>query len=708
MGKSKKKGEKALLKPRKTVWILGLCLAIVLSLFFHIRELYIEMLEIDSRAKGYIVAQVDFSFPDPDATLVLKQEAFRDIGKIYRLDDHQIDSYKSEFESYLIHYPLWRDKIDETFDEVYNCLEALCQTLKMARITDNRTFNKREELRLSVHDFYAINNVFEGSEVLGARFYSLIKNRMHERYKFKQATVSFVIDYFTKKKFKVLADSNSQRVFKELIEKSIPEKLTRVKAGSRIIDHGETVSSRHIAMLRAMKNAMSESQNLFSVRTILSSIMFALMVIGFFYVYLLRFHKEIIQTTKKLSLFVVILLLMLILSKVCEWFLLLDNYRFMEFFRYPIFVPFATILLAILLDSVIALVTSLVLTVIMGITLSFDHSLFLFMNMITSITAAFVSRSLKKRREIFGVVGKIWLCALLVIIAFNLDQKNLFTMTTIYDGISSFVCLFVIALLGLILLPIFESLFNIMTGITLMEYMDPTNPLLKRLSMEAPGTYQHSLSIGHISEYVATAIGCDGLFCRVTTLYHDIGKLNNPHYYTENQHAVASQQFNIHQLLTPIESSYIIKSHIQDGIILAEKYKLPKPFLDIIREHHGTTRIEYFYQMLLSEMQGDKSQIDENVFRYPGPKPQTKESAIIMLADAVEATSRTLDDGSKESIEKMVSSIINARVEDGQFDECPLTFEELYIIRKKLVDILQANFHLRIKYPKAKESETLA
>ena len=424
MSKVKKKRLKKRVRVRRAKSALALALFVVLALFFHIRELYIEMLELDTRAKGYIVAQVDFSFPDPDATVILRQEAFRDIGKIYRLDDHQIDTFKSEFESYLIHYPLWRDKLNQTFDEVYNCLQSVCQTLKMARITDTRTLNKRHELRLSTHDFYVSSHIQEGNEVLGAAFFDLVQSRVQNRYKCSKETVQFVVEYLEKKKFKVIADTNSQRVFKDLIEKSIPEKLTRIKAGSRLIDHGESVTSRHLAMLRAMKSAMSESQNLFSVRTIIASIIFSFLVIVVFWAFLKRFHKDITEDPKKLCLYVIVLLLTLVLSKLCEWLLLLDHYRMMEFFRYPIFVPFATILLAILLDSTIALSSSLVLTVIMGITLSFDHSLFLFMNMITAITAAFVCRCLKKRREIFAVAAKIWLSSIPVIIAFNLTQKK--------------------------------------------------------------------------------------------------------------------------------------------------------------------------------------------------------------------------------------------------------------------------------------------
>jgi putative nucleotidyltransferase with HDIG domain len=249
-------------------------------------------------------------------------------------------------------------------------------------------------------------------------------------------------------------------------------------------------------------------------------------------------------------------------------------------------------------------------------------------------------------------------------------------------------------------MPILETIFNVMTDMALMEFMDPTNELLKRLSIEAPGTYQHSLSIGHISEYVANSIGANGLFCRVTTLYHDIGKLNTPHYYTENQLISGAKPFNIHQLLTAVESAYIIKSHIPDGVSLAKQYRLPEPFIDVIQQHHGTTLIKYFYVKHLEELGGKLEDIDENAFRYPGPKPQTKETAIIMLSDSTEAASRSLEDTDESTIREMVDKIVSDKINDGQFDNCPLTFKELFIIKSKLVEIVKATHHLRIKYPK--------
>jgi putative nucleotidyltransferase with HDIG domain len=235
-----------------------------------------------------------------------------------------------------------------------------------------------------------------------------------------------------------------------------------------------------------------------------------------------------------------------------------------------------------------------------------------------------------------------------------------------------------------------------MTDVTLMEYMDPNNDLLRRLSIEAPGTYQHSVVVGNLAESIANAIGANGLFCRVSTLYHDVGKMATPQYFTENQ----TREMNLHQLLTPAESAEVIMSHVSEGVSLARKAGLPEQFVDIIKEHHGTTLVYYFYRKALEAFGGDKSQVDEKKFRYAGPKPRSKESAIIMICDSVEAAVRSLDTVTEETVGELATRLIREKVEDGQFDDSLLTYEEMAIMKATLVKTLVAFTHRRVKYPK--------
>ncbi len=280
-------------------------------------------------------------------------------------------------------------------------------------------------------------------------------------------------------------------------------------------------------------------------------------------------------------------------------------------------------------------------------------------------------------------------------LAFDLYIETAFSATFLNDLTSTFLFMAGTAILVVGLLPMLESTFQIMTDITLMEFMDPSNEVLRRLTIEAPGTYQHSLVVGHLSESAAAAIGANGLFCRVATQYHDIGKLINPQYFTENQLGGV----DMHQLLTPLESTQVIIAHVSEGVALARKVGLPEQFIDIIKEHHGTTLVYYFFHKQIELMGGDRSRIDTKDFRYSGPKPRSKESTIIMIADTLEAASRCLDLFNEITVTDLVEKLIAHKMEDGQFDESLLTFEELGIVKQTLVKTLLAASHPRIKYP---------
>ncbi len=676
---------------------LGFIFVLAFATFLHFREVLVEMLEVNSQAPSYVVAQIDFEFPDPDATMIMRQEAIRDVGKIYRIPENEINQARYQMESELLGHPYWRKESNSTFNEMYKALDATTDILMNARITDARTLKKQKELTLPGENFYLSAN--PGNE-LPLNFWDQVKNSVQNRYPdVSQASLAFILEHFEKQKWTLASDIDSQKNFNELIEETIPQRYTPIKAGSRILDQGEKVSPKHIAMLKAMKAEISRSRNLWTVQTILGSLIFSLIITICAGLYLQSRHKTLFESVRQLAVYITIVVFGLIIGKSGEWVLLNSSTQWIEYVRYPIFVPLVSILLSVLINEEIALFTTAYLSVVMGIALAVDHSSFLLINLLTGTIGAICSTHLKKRKEVFMVCVKMWIASAFLILAFNLFHKTVFSQAILVDFATTAINLFLIALLLASLTPIFESFFNIMTDMTLMEFMDPTNALLKRLSIEAPGTYQHSLSLGFIAEHVANAIGANGLFCRVTSLYHDIGKLDTPHYYTENQMLMGGNQFDIHQLLTPIESAYIIKAHVQGGVTLAHQHNLPQSFIDVILQHHGTTLIKFFYSKQVSEMGGNTSDVDENAFRYPGPKPQSKETAIIMLADSLEAASRSLDDNSEETIRAMVNRIATDKISDNQFDECPLTFHELSLIKTKFVEIIKATHHLRIKYP---------
>jgi putative nucleotidyltransferase with HDIG domain len=248
-------------------------------------------------------------------------------------------------------------------------------------------------------------------------------------------------------------------------------------------------------------------------------------------------------------------------------------------------------------------------------------------------------------------------------------------------------------------LPFIEQAFGVVTNISLLEMSDISHPLLRDLVRLAPGTYNHSIAVATIGETAAERIGANGLLVRVGAYYHDIGKMLKPHYFVENMTDGSQSR---HQHLAPAMSTLIIIGHVKDGVDLAMQYNLPRALIDFIEQHHGTTLVEYFYREATrqADKQPDqKTTVEESSFRYPGPKPQTREAGVLMLADAVESASRTLSDPTPKRIENLVHDLTMKRLLDGQFDECSLMLSEIHVIEESLSKSLIGIYHSRIKYP---------
>jgi putative nucleotidyltransferase with HDIG domain len=246
-------------------------------------------------------------------------------------------------------------------------------------------------------------------------------------------------------------------------------------------------------------------------------------------------------------------------------------------------------------------------------------------------------------------------------------------------------------------LPAIERLFRVTTSMTLKELNDGTLPLLRRLAQEAPGTYQHSLRIADMAEAAAEAIGANSLLCKVGAMYHDIGKINKPQYFIENQAGGPSR----HQGLSPAMSLMIIVGHVKDGVELAREYRLPPQLRQFIETHHGTTLVEYFYHAAKQQrVDAAEPAPSEFEFRYPGPKPQSKEAAILMLCDAIESASRAMPEPTAARLEALVRTMSQKRLNDGQFDECSITLQDLHRIEVSITKTLIAMYHGRIAYPK--------
>lgn len=351
--------------------------------------------------------------------------------------------------------------------------------------------------------------------------------------------------------------------------------------------------------------------------------------------------------------------------------------------------------LTIAYQQELALLISACVTLLVTVSLghSMPHALVL---MATLSSAILMLRTVRTRGKLF-TVGFVAACVALLT---TLGVGTLFGQALAELWFKGFVlafCSLIAGALMLVLLPTAEKIFGVQTDLSLFELGDPAHPLLQELIRRAPGTYNHSITVASLAQSAADAIGARGLLVRVGAYFHDIGKMLKPGYFVENQ----GRGDNRHDSLVPAMSTLVIIAHVKDGADLARQNKLPEQIIDFIQQHHGTTLVEYFYRQA-SEQKGkdpEGGEVDESSFRYPGPKPQTKEAGILMLADAVESATRALKEPTPSRIENVVEEITRKRLLDGQFDECGLTLEEVHKIGESLIKSLTAVYHGRVKYP---------
>ena len=365
---------------------------------------------------------------------------------------------------------------------------------------------------------------------------------------------------------------------------------------------------------------------------------------------------------------------------------------------YIIPIAMTSILFTVLLDTTVALIASTILILLTSLLIGNDLD-FAIIQFFTAFIAILSVRKLRKRRQIITTMISLVLCSMFVFFSVMLfkgiDFLDYNYSVVGYLALASFLS----PILSFGLVPLFESSFGITTDLSLIELLDYDQPLLKKLMEDAPGTHTHSVKVGTLSESCANAIGARELLCRVGSYYHDIGKIKKPEYYAENQTGE-----NKHDSISPHISAKILKQHVTDGISLANEYGLPKIIKEFIRTHHAKNRMEFFYQKAIDKSDNPES-VDENEFRYPGPKPNTKETGIVMIAEAIEAQANSVKNPTLEKFEKMIDETIKSRLKDGQLDDCPLTMKDLQKIKGRrdgkhgLLPVLSGLYHSRPEYP---------
>lgn len=448
-----------------------------------------------------------------------------------------------------------------------------------------------------------------------------------------------------------------------------------------IIAKNQVITENDIKMLHELHLVVDESSQL---KVFLSLSFIVLLMIGLGLIYIFQFHPELFKQERMLYLLLLLLLLVLGMVKV---------FSLVETSSLPYLAPvsFAIMLITILINPQLALVMSMVISVLGGIIVEYNLALTIYYFVSGMITVLSVSR-FQRQRDLVRCGSILMISNAVVVIFLNLLFRASFdiwaVLLAIFNGFFS-------AVLAIGSLPFLENIFKITSPIRLLELSNPGHPLLRRLQIEAPGTYHHSIMVGNLAEAAAQVIGADALWVRVGSYYHDIGKIKRPYFFVENQFALE----NPHEKLNPSLSTLIITYHVKEGAEIAREHGLPEKLIEIIEQHHGTDLVRYFYNKANEANPEDRGAINEKDFRYEGPKPQTKEAALVMMADSVEAAVKSMSKLTPAKLEALVHKIIWDRLEDGQFDECNLTLKDLTEVKNSFLKVLGGLFHTRVEYP---------
>ena len=463
-----------------------------------------------------------------------------------------------------------------------------------------------------------------------------------------------------------------------------------VSEGQVIIRRGDIVTEERYNTLQSLAKARADRAtdlDIWKQYTGETVVVIAIFLVFFMYIYLYR--RMIYES---IQMFLLVFLVLSIVVGGSAFIAQIDDLP-------PYIMPLAIapVILTIIFDSRVGLMTTL--TIAMLTAMMFGNNFEFIIATITACSMAVYSvRDIKNRSQLYlSTPFIIFISYLVVLFGFTLTRVG--GWDVLWDN-TQYLAINAIGIwLTYPLILVIEKVFKVTTDVTLLELSDTNQPILKKLMIEAPGSFHHSLQVANLSETAASAIGANSLLCRVGGLYHDIGKLNKPGYFVENQSG-----YNEHDKQTPRMSAQIIKEHVTKGVQMAKDLELPEVIVDFIRTHHGTTLIKFFHQKALERSNSEK-EIREEDFRYEGPIPNSKETGILLLADCIEASSRSMKEPSYQKLEKLVNRMVEDRVDEGQLNNTPLTFQELRIIKENFLKILVGMYHGRVKYPGQEATE---
>ena len=488
--------------------------------------------------------------------------------------------------------------------------------------------------------------------------------------------------------------TSNLKLDKENTETAIKEALSNISwaegmviSGQKIIDRGEMVTPDTYKILESLrKESLKRSGSIKQKRLIIvGEILFVGILMLTFILYLDLFRKDYYQRKRSILLLISLIIFFPIISSLMVAHNVLSVYL----------LPFAMvpIIVRVFMDSRTAFMAHIVTILLCSISLRFPYE-FVLLQTVTGLAAIYSLRELSERSQLFRTAIFITLCYCMLYFSYELIHENDLSKLN-FPMYLNFLINGILLLFAYPLLFVLEKTFGFTSNVSVLELSNINNLLLREMSETAPGTFQHSMQVANLAAAAANKIGAKSQLVRTGALYHDIGKMENPVFFTENQAGV-----NPHKTLSNEQSAQVVIGHVTNGLRLAEKYNLPKIIKEFIYTHHGQGKTKYFYISYKNEHPDEP--IDESVFTYPGPNPQTKEQAILMMADAVEAASRSLSEYTEETIAALVDKIIDSQVAEGYFRECPITFKDIATIKNVFKEKLKIAYHTRISYPELK------
>lgn len=480
----------------------------------------------------------------------------------------------------------------------------------------------------------------------------------------------------------LIVDEEKTEAYLEQLKKTVGEVI--IKKDQNIVLKGEVITDEDITLMSSL-GILQQGGGKTDVRIYIGVGIIILIIELVLTFYLCKFKRDVFNDNSKIAIISLIICL-------CAGFTTGIN------IISPYLIPYAliSILMVVIFDHDIAFALSIPVFIITGLITNFSFE-YTMIYILSSIGGAIFIKDIHQRSNLLvdgicvGVLNGVMVFTVGLISTDGMLQNLTNSSICFLGGILA-------AILAIGILPVIESIFDIITPIKLLELSNPNQPLLKKLLYEAPGTYHHSILVANLSEAAAEEIGANALLARVGAYYHDIGKIKRPYFFKENQ--IIND--NPHDKITPKLSTVIITSHVRDGIDMAKEHKLPEAIRDIIQQHHGDTLVKYFYVMAKND---GLEEVEDSSFRYDGPKPSTREAAIVMLADSTEAAVRSLTNPTVDEIGNMVDKIVKDKIDDKQLDNCQITMQDIVKIRKSFKLVLEGIFHNRIEYPELKDGD---